>query len=427
MKIAVVGGGSTYTPELVDGLLRRADALDVHEIALVDPDRARLAVVGPLAQRMAERVAPGAPVRITCTDDLAGGVRGATFVVSQIRVGGMAARHRDELLGREFGLIGQETVGVGGFANGLRTIPVALRIAEVVAAEAPGATLFNFTNPAGLITEALCRHGAMPAIGLCNVPWSQRAMVAKGLDVSIDAVELDTVGLNHLTWVRAVRVDGVDRTADAIAVARSRAERASDGAPRFTPESIDLLAAIPNPYLLYYYETEACLARQAANPTRASEVMALEEQLLAEYADPLLDTKPPSLAGRGGAFYSEAAAALMGDIASGATACHVVNVPHGGAVPGLTDDVVLEITTEVRAGVVTPKPVEALRADVDALVRTVKDVELLAVEAAVHGDEEAAMQALLAHPLGPSAALVPAVWRRLQEVHAGLLGRLERR
>ncbi len=427
MKIAVVGGGSTYTPELVDGLLRRANALDVHEIALIDPDRSRLAVIGPLAERMAERAAPATPVTITCTDDLAAGMRGATFVVSQIRVGGMAARHRDELLGREFGLIGQETVGVGGFANGLRTIPVALRIAEVAAKEAPNATLFNFTNPAGLVTEALCRHGAMPAIGLCNVPWSQRAMVAKGLDVPIDDVELDTVGLNHLTWVRAVRVSGVDRTAEAVGLARSRAERTQGDAPRFTPEAIDLLGAIPNPYLLYYYETEACLARQAAHPTRASEVMALEEQLLAEYADPTLDTKPPSLAGRGGAFYSEAAAALMGDIASGATARHVVNVPHAGAVPGLAADVVLEISTEVRRGVVTPTPVEPLRGDVDALVRTMKDVELLAVEAAVRGDEDAAMHALLAHPLGPSAALVPTVWRRLQEVHAGLLGRLERR
>ena len=426
MKVAVVGGGSTYTPELVDGLLRRRDALDLEEIVLVDPDAERLAVIGPFAGRMAGHAAPG--VRVSWTDALDEGVRGARFVVSQIRVGGMAARLRDEELGREFGLIGQETVGVGGFANALRTIPVALRIAEVVEAEAPGATLLNFTNPAGLVTEALCRHGHVPTIGLCNVPWSTKALIAGHLGVDATEVDIDTVGLNHLTWTRKVVVQGRDRTPEVLAGLRELVAAAAadpDGEPEWTPASVDLFGAVPNYYLLYYYETEAWVRHQAAHPPRATEVMAIEEELLAKYADPDLDTKPPELDQRGGAYYSEAAAALMADIAADAGTVHVVNTPNRGAVPGLPDDVVLEVAAVVSAGGVAPRPTAPLRADQDALVRTMKDVELLAVEAAVRGDEEAARLALLVHPLGPPAHLVDAVWARLREVHAGWLGALD--
>ena len=177
MKVAVVGAGSTYTPELVDGLLRRREPLGLDEIALVDPDRRRLAVIGPLAERMVERAGGGVKVS-DCGADLVAGVERARFVVSQIRVGGQAARDADERFGREFGLIGQETVGIGGLANALRTIPVALAIAQTVADHAPDATLLNFTNPAGLVTEALCRHGPVPAIGLCNAPWGFKAALA---------------------------------------------------------------------------------------------------------------------------------------------------------------------------------------------------------------------------------------------------------
>lgn len=424
MKVAVVGGGSTYTPELVDGLLRRRDELDLHEIVLVDPDAERLAVVGPFARRMAGRAAPEVEVR--WTDGLAEGVRGARFVVSQIRVGGMAARLRDEQLGREFGLIGQETVGVGGFANALRTIPVALGISEVVAAEAPGATLLNFTNPAGLVTEALCRHGEVPTIGLCNVPWSTKALIAGYLGVDAAEVDIDTVGLNHLTWTRKVTVGGQDRTAEILAGLRELVAASDpDGEPEWTPAAVDLLGAVPNYYLLYYYETEAWVRHQAANPPRAGEVMAIEDELLAKYADPGLDTKPPELDQRGGAYYSEAAAALMADIATDAGTVHVVNTPNRGAVPGLPDDVVLEVAAVVTAAGASPRPTDPLRADQDALVRTMKDVELLTVEAAVTGSQEAARRALLANPLGPPAHLVDDLWARLREVHAGWLGALD--
>lgn len=427
MKVCVIGGGSTYTPELVDGLVRRREQLDLHTIHLVDVDESRLAILGPLAARMCE----GSSVAVEWGTDRQEGIAGSAFVVSQMRVGGMAARERDEQLGREFGLIGQETVGVGGFANALRTIPVALDIAADIERLAPDATLLNFTNPAGLITEALCRHTDVTTIGLCNVPWTIKALVARSLEVAVADVEFDYVGLNHLSWVRRVTVAGHDRTAEVLDGLRRRAsgraadpDRDVDGEPEWTPEAIDAIGAIPNSYLRYYYEAEAWVRHQASHPTRASEVMAIEEQLLTAYSDPELSEKPAELEQRGGAYYSEAAAALMADIASDADTVHVINTPNRGAIPGLPGDVVVEVAARVDASRIEPIDVPELRPDIDALVRTMKDFELLTVQAAVDGDQAAAIRALVTNPLGPSISRAPAVWERLKELNAGSLGPL---
>jgi 6-phospho-beta-glucosidase len=424
VKVCVIGGGSTYTPELVDGLLRRQDRLGLGELHLVDVDETRLAVLGPLAQRMCDRAGTGVQVR--WGTDRIEGVAGSRFVVSQMRVGGMAARERDEQLGREFGLIGQETVGVGGIANALRTIPVALDIAADITRYAPDATLLNFTNPAGLVTEALCRHTDVPTIGLCNVPWSVTARIASAMRVEVGSIELDYVGLNHLSWVRGVTVDGVDRSAEVLARVRGlvRSRTHTDDEPTWTPEALELLDAIPNYYLLYFHETAAWLRHQATHPTRASAVHDIETALLRQYADPSLAEKPAELDQRGGAYYSEAAAALMSDLATDARSVHVVNTPNRGAIPGLPDDVVVEVSACIGSAGPEPLPVAPLRPDVDALVRTVKDVELLTVDAAVHGDAQAAMRALVTHPLGPSMSEAPALWARLREMNAGLLGKL---
>lgn len=429
MKVAVVGGGSTYTPELVDGLLRRREVLGVDHIALVDPDAGRLDVVGRLTERMCARAGGG--IEVTWGPDLPGGVSGATFVVSQIRVGGQAARDRDELLGREFGLIGQETVGVGGLANALRTVPVAFDIADAIAAESPDAVLFNFTNPSGLITEALCRHRPhVTTIGLCNVPWTVTAAISAAFGTTPERIDLDYVGLNHLSWIRRIGIDGVDRTDDvlsglrALVAAKPSGDEAHADPPDWTPESLDLLAAIPNQYLLYYYETEAFLAHQAAGPTRASEVMAIDAALLERYADPELAEKPPELAQRGGSHYSEAATALMADLWSDAGSVHVVNTVNRGAITELPDDVVVEVPARIHRDRVQTIPQAPLRPDIAALTTTVKSFELLAVQAAVEGDAIAAKRALLTNPLGPPAHEVEMVWARLTEVHAGLLGRL---
>ncbi len=429
MKICVIGGGSTYTPELVDGLLRRRDRLPTDELHLIDVDERRLDVLGPLAARMCERRGGGIDVR--WGNDRAQGVRGADFVISQVRVGGMAARERDEQLGREFGLVGQETVGVGGFANALRTIPVALDLAATIEREAPTAILLNFTNPAGLITEALCRHTAVTTIGLCNVPWGFKMGVASAFGVPPDEIAMDYVGLNHLSWVRGVRVRDTERIDDVLTGLRPRGEHRRRGSsdPRddveFDPETIRLMRAIPNPYLRYYYETAAMLRHQAATGTRAADVMAIEAALLVQYADPGLSEKPAELDQRGGAYYSETAAALMADLWTDAGTVHVVNIANRGAIPGLQADAVVEVPARVTRSGIEPIATEPLRADVDALVRTVKDFELLTVAAAVDGDSDAAMLALLTNPLGPDASAAPALWSRLKEMNRGLLGALD--
>ena len=428
MKLCVIGGGSTYTPELVDGLLRRRDVLPITELHLVDIDEARLAVLGPLAQRMVQHA--GSDLVVRYGTDRAAGIEGSAFVVSQIRVGGMAARQRDEELGKEFGLIGQETVGIGGFANALRTIPVALSIATDIERHAPDAILLNFTNPAGLITEALCRHTNATTIGLCNVPWSFKMGFAKGLGIGPDAIEMDYVGLNHLSWVRGVTVDGVQRGHELVRGMQALARRGLDwdeatAEPNWTPETIGVIDAIPNYYLLYYYETAAWVRHQSGRATRAAEVMDIEERLLRQYRDPNLVEKPKELELRGGAYYSETAAGLMADIHGDAGSVHIVNVANRGAIPGLGHDVVVETSARITRAGAQALPTRALRPDMHALVQTVKDFELLTVQAAVEGDERAAMQALLTNPLGPPAHLVESVWRRLQVVHAGWLGKLE--
>lgn len=426
MKLAVIGGGSTYTPELIDGILRRRDRLPISEIVLCDIDQGRLEIVAAFARRMVE--AGGGGIDIHESGEAADAVRGARFVVSQFRVGGQAARHRDEMLGREFGLIGQETVGVGGFAKGLRTIPVALELAEVILREAPAATLLNFTNPAGMITEALLQQRPqLQTIGLCNVPWNLKTEITARLAVPSDEVELDYVGLNHLSWVRGVRVGDRDLTGAALGAFRQSLddEAGADDHPQWTKGAVDVIGAIPNYYLLYYFEPGLWLQHQASHPTRAADVMTIEAALLERYSDPDLVHKPDELMQRGGAYYSDSAAQLMADIVSDARTTHVVNTRHGGAVAGMPADVVMETPCIVGAGGPQPVPAQPLRADVDALVRTVKDFELLTIEAAVNGDEDAALRALLTNPLGPDLSMVHDLWNRLKEEHRGLLGALD--
>jgi 6-phospho-beta-glucosidase len=393
IKVAVIGGGSTYTPELVEGFGLRRDVLPVDELVLHDIDEERFAVVGGLAGRILHHL--DFPGRLTLTTDRARAVDGASFVLVQLRVGGMAARLRDEQLPLEFGCIGQETTGPGGFAKALRTIPVVLEIAEETARRgAGGAWLLDFTNPSGLVTQALLDHGHR-AIGLCNVPIGFQRDFAKRLGVAPERVQLEHVGLNHLSWERKVLVDGVDRLPELIAAHGD--ELAAE--VELPVEIVRLLGAIPSYYLRYYYRTAVMLAELRTTTPRAEEVMEIERGLLAMYADPALEVKPKLLEERGGAFYSEASAMLVESLYGDCGDVQVVNTRNDGALPDLDDDDVVEVPCRIDAAGAHPLPLEPLAPELRGLVQQAKAYERLAARAAASGDRGLALKALMANPL----------------------------
>jgi 6-phospho-beta-glucosidase len=389
MRLAVVGAGSTYTPELISGL----DRLPVERLALHDVDRERLEIVGGLALRMLER--QGFSGELDETDDLPMALDGADAVIVQIRVGGQAQRLLDETVPLELGCIGQETTGAGGFAKALRSVPVVLEIAEQVREHAaPGAWIVDFTNPVGIVTRALL-DGGHRAVGLCNVNIGLQRELARLLGVAPERLLVDQVGLNHLSWVRGVLLDGADVLPDLLGEHGDElAEHV--GLPR---RVLDELGAVPSYYLRYFYEHDRVLAEQRGAMPRALKVKQLEEQLLDLYRDPELSTKPQLLEERGGAFYSEAALGLLGALTSGSGAIHVVDLRSGGAVPGLANDDVVEIAARIGPDGAEPLPQAELAPELLGLVQHVTAYERLTVAAALTGSRSLAVRALLAHPL----------------------------
>src|SRR6266705_152306 len=393
MKLAVIGGGSTYTPELVDGIARLSGDVAVEELVLVDPDEARLSVVGPFSGRLMR--AHGHPGRLTWTTSLDEGLDGAGAVLLQLRVGGQAARHRDETWPLEYGCVGQETTGAGGFAKALRTVPLVLDIAERSRQRAlDSAWIIDFTNPVGIVTRALLDAGHR-AIGLCNVAIGFQRNFAALLGVDPARVMLDHVGLNHLTRERAAVVDGTDRRPELIATHGDR----SAGHTGLPVSVIDEIGAVPSYYLRYFYAHDAVVAQERGRPTRAQQVADIERELLRMYADPALDRKPELLSERGGAFYSEAAVALLASLAGDAGDTQVVNVRNAGTMPFLPDDAVIEVPAAIGAGGASPVPVAPLSPLMRGLVGHVSAYEELAVDAALRGGRHRVVSALLAHPL----------------------------
>jgi 6-phospho-beta-glucosidase len=393
LKLAVVGGGSTYTPELVDGLARLADDVKVTELVLVDPDQSRLDVVGPVSERIMRRY--GHPARLRWTADLDDGLDGAAAVVIQLRIGGQAARQRDETWPQEYGCIGQETTGAGGLAKALRTIPVVLDIAERTRRRALGdAWIIDFTNPVGIVTRALLDAGHR-AIGLCNVAIGFQRHFAQLLGVPPERVALDHVGLNHLTWERAALVDGTDALPGLIA---AHAEEIASHTGLPTSVTTDL-GAVPSYYLHYFYEHDAAVADQRGRPTRAEQVAEIERELLELYTDPALDRKPELLTHRGGAFYSEAAVALLASLVNDARDQQVLNVRNAGTFAFLDDDAVIEVPAVVSADGPEPVSLAPLEPGMRGLIAHVTAYEELAVEAARNGGRDRVRAALLAHPL----------------------------
>ena len=422
LKVAVIGGGSTYTPELVNGFLARVEQFPLDELWLMDIDEERLKVVGGFARRMVE--ARGVPFKVFLTTDQRQAVADASYVTTQLRVGQMEARRRDEYLGLRHGLIGQETTGVGGMAKALRTIPVILKIAsDMRELAAKGALLVNFTNPAGLVTQALSKYAAdVPAVGVCNVPITTKMHIIEGLEkatgkkIDPDHTELKTLGLNHLSWHRGFTVEGEDVWPQVIQSYIAELKQESD--PEWDPRTIEVLRMMPNYYLQYFYHTDKKLKSQEKwPPSRAEEVIEVEKDLLQEYADPNLKEPPADLMKRGGAYYSTVATQLLNAHYNDLGEIHVVNTKNNGAVEDWPADWVLEIPSTVKKSGITPLPTEPLPASCFGLIAAVKAYELLTVEAAVHGDRESAYQALLVHPIGPKADKVQAVLDDLLETH----------
>ena len=386
----MIGAGSTYTPELVSGL---AD-LAVDDLVLHDIDAERREVVGGLAGRILDRV--GFAGDLELTGDLDAAVEGADYVLLQIRVGGQAARLQDETRPLACGCIGQETTGAGGFAKAMRTVPVVLGIAGRVAERAaPGAWIVDFTNPVGIVTRALLDAGHR-AVGLCNVAIGLQRHIARLRGVDPAQVVVDQVGLNHLTRVRAVRIDGEDELPALLA---EHGDELADGAglPRWL---LDDLGVIPSYYLHYFYAHDIVLAEQRNGAVpRAQTVAEIERELLRMYRDPSLTEKPALLERRGGAYYSEAAVGLVRSLETGDGAVHEVDMRNGGTIAGLAADDVVEVPARVGRDGPEPLPQEPLAPELLGLVQHVAAYERLTARAAVTRDEATARKALLAHPL----------------------------
>ena len=413
MKICVIGAGSTYTPELIEGFIVRKKELPVSHFALMDIDGAKLDIVGSLAKRMIEKAGINATVELTT--DRRKAVEGADFVLSQIRVGGLQARIRDEHIPLEFGVLGQETTGPGGFAKALRTIPVMLDIARDVEKYAPNAWWINFTNPSGIISETLLKHSRANIIGLCNVPIGMTKSLATKLECQPQDLLLTYVGLNHLSWITKVCRRGEDVTKQAVRL--SLKGRAKEDA-----EWMKINGMIPNGYLHYYYARDAVLeAQKKAEKSRGEIVSEVEAKLLKKYQNPNLKRKPKELEKRGGAHYSAAAVSLASAICRNARELHIVNTKNNGTISCLPADCAIEVNCMIDGTGPHPLTIGDVPLEIRGLLQAVKSYEELTVKAGVEGSRKLALQALVAHPLVPSFTVAKGLLDRILEANADYL------
>jgi len=423
LKIAIIGSGSTYTPELIEGMIRRKDSLPLTELALMDIDERKLSIVGGLCQRMIE--AAGLTCRVTLTQDRDEALRGADFVLGQIRVGKLAARVKDEKIPLKYGLIGQETCGIGGFFKAMRTIPVMLELAERMKTLCPDAWLINFSNPSGILTEALLNHSDVKMLGLCNVPYNMFRSIRKSMELPDAAITY--VGLNHLSWITAIEADGEDYLKTALELGLNSETMKNIPASGFSKDVIRMAGAIPSSYLEYYYFRDKKLKfLLESEQTRGEKCMDIEDELLRIYEDSKLHTKPELLSSRGGANYSEVAISLVDAIHNDKREVHVVNLLNRGALDFMEDTDAVEIGAVIGKDGATPVSVPSFanRHIIDYM-RTMKAYEREAVAAAVSGSEDAAMRALLMNPLIGDYNTAYACFRELKEAHREYLPQFE--
>ncbi len=415
IKLAIIGGGSSYTPELVEGVLKRLDTLPVKTIHFVDIEAGaeKLEIIRDLSERMMKKA--GAEIEIIADFDRRAAIKDADFVMTQFRVGGLSARANDERIPLKYDVVGQETTGPGGFAKALRTIPVILDICRDIEELSPNAWMLNFTNPAGLVTEAVNKYTKVKSIGLCNVPVSMQMMIAEMMACEPDELQLEFAGLNHLVWVHRAWLAGEDITQQVLT-------KVGDGAnfsmkniweEPWDPSFLKALNAIPCPYHRYFYQTDAMLAEETQSAQeqgpRAEQVMKTEAELFELYKQPDLDHKPAQLEERGGAYYSDASLNLVDAIYNNKNSIHVVNVLNNGAINSLPDDAVIECSAVIGSWGAKPLAIGELSPNISGLLHQVKAYEQLAIEAAVHGCYDSALMALANNPLVPDIGRAKAI------------------
>lgn len=409
IKVAVIGGGSSYTPEIVEGLILRYHEMPIRELWLVDIEQGKekLEIVGNLARRMIQR--SGLPIQLHLTLDRRAALDGADFVTTQLRVGQLEARIWDERIPLAHGIIGQETTGPGGMMKAFRTIPVLLDICRDMEELAPSAWLLNFTNPAGMVTEAIRKYSPIRTIGLCNAPIGFRKAMSKLFQVQLRDVLPEFTGINHLHWVTALHIRGENKLDELLNGRQEMYSPANVPHLAWDPDFMRGLSAIPSSYLRYYYMRDEMYADQmealTGSGTRAEVVRRVEAELFEIYKDPLLDTKPPQLELRGGAFYSEAAVNLMNSLFNDVQDIQTLNVANGNTIDFLSPDAVIEVNCVVTANGPVPLPLSNIPSAIKGLLHAVKTYESLAIEAAVHGDRDLALQAIVSHPLVPSITI----------------------
>jgi 6-phospho-beta-glucosidase len=425
LKIATIGGGSSYTPELVEGFIKRYDELPVRELWLVDIEagKEKLEIVGNLAKRMVEKA--GLPIDIHLTLDRKEALKDADFVTTQFRVGLLEARAKDERIPLKYGVIGQETNGPGGLFKALRTIPVILDICRDMEELCPNAWLINFTNPAGMVTEAVLRYSNIEkVVGLCNVPIGMEMGIAKLLNVDHSRVRIDFAGLNHMVYGLDVYVDGVsvkDKVIDLLTDPNNSSFVKNIQGLGWEPEFLKALNVLPCPYHMYYYKTRDMLEKDLKNAetegTRAEVVQKLEKELFELYKDPNLNVKPPQLEKRGGAYYSDAAVRLITSIYTDKRDIQPVNTRNNGAIASIPDDSAVEVSCVITKD--GPKPIAMgdLPVAVRGLVQQIKSFERVAIEAAVTGDYNTALLALVINPLVPSDTIAKQILDEMLEAH----------
>ncbi|MFL2095652.1 6-phospho-beta-glucosidase [Marinilactibacillus psychrotolerans] len=407
MKVVIIGGGSSYTPEIIEGLILRQDEFPVDFITLVDIEsgKEKLEIVGQLAKRMIEKA--GVSIELSWTLDRREALNRADFVSTQIRVGGLKAREKDERIPLSHGLIGQETNGAGGIFKAFRTIPVLLDLAKDVSEICPDAWIINFTNPAGIVTEALLKHGMhKKVIGVCNIPYNMTQSAAEILKEDPNNVRIEFIGMNHFVFGSKVLVNGEDKLSKVIealvnqSVDFSPANIVSSGWSETFLEAMNML---PNPYHQYYYQKESTLKKDLKayqdNGTRAEQVQVIEEELFNEYKNPQLDIKPEALEKRGGAYYSDVACSLMSSIYNNSQNIMTVNTLNNGAIVDFAEDAVIEVNCLITKEGPVPLTVGRLPQQIKADILMMKAFEEQVIKTSISGDYRDAYLAFVMNPL----------------------------